>query len=72
MFNWAHSEICTLINIQQFGNAKNTPTTHYLVSVLHLIYRDLEKRKTSLVLSFIDCKKAFSLINVTIFIKIVI
>ncbi len=65
VFNLAYSQISHLIDPQQFGNIKSSSTTHCLISFLNFIYSNLEKRKTSLALAFIDFRKAFDLVDHT-------
>ena len=48
---------------QQFGNVKSSSTTHCLISLLDFIHRNLDKRKTSVALTFIDFRKAFDLVH---------
>lgn len=69
IFNWAYSNIANVIDPQQFGNMKTSSTTHCLVSFLDFIYKNLEKRKTSVALAFIDFRKAFDLVDHTIIIN---
>ncbi|XP_071532259.1 uncharacterized protein [Panulirus ornatus] len=40
-----------------------SPSTHCLVSLLHFIYRNLKKRKTSVALMFVHFTKDYSLVN---------
>ncbi|XP_050689977.1 RNA-binding protein 12-like [Eriocheir sinensis] len=50
---------------QQFGNIKSSTTTHCRVDLLDYIYRNIEKRKTSVPLTFVDFRKAFHLVHHT-------
>ena len=50
---------------QQFDNMKSSSTTYCLISLLDFLYQHLEKRKTSVALSFIDFRKAFDLVDHT-------
>ena len=65
IFEWAYSKISNYIDPRQFGNVKKSSTTHYLISFLDFIYRNLEQRKTSVAVTFIDFKKAFDLVDHT-------
>ena len=47
----------------QYGNMRKSSTTHYLVSFLDFLQKNLDKRKTSLAVTFIDFKKAFDLVD---------
>lgn len=69
IFSWAYNTICKKIDMKQFGNMKSTSTTHCLVSLLDFIHQNLDKRKTSLALTFIDFRKAFDLVDHTTVIK---
>ena len=69
IFNWAYDTISSRIDLQQFGNVKSSSTTHCLVSLLDFIYQNLDKRKTSLALTFIDFRKAFDLVDHTTVIR---
>ena len=69
VFDWAYADIANAIDPQQFGNMKSSSTTHCLVSLLDFIYRNLEQRKTSVALAFVDFTKAFDLVNHNIIIK---
>jgi len=72
VFDWANSNICNSIDLQQFGNMKSSSTTHCLVSFLDFIHSHLDKRNTSLALAFVDFKKAFDLVDHTVVITIAI
>ena len=48
---------------------KASSTTHCLVHFLDFIYRNLEKRKTSVGLAFVDFTKAFDLVNHNIIVR---
>ncbi len=65
VFNWAYKAIHNKIDPQQFGNMKSSSTTHCLISLLDFIYKNLESRKTSTVLAFLDFRKAFDLVDHT-------
>ena len=69
IFNWAYTCIEHSIDNQQFGNMKSSSTTHCLISLLDFIYKNLEERKTSVALAFIDFRKAFDLVDHTIIIN---
>ena len=66
---WAYKDISQNIDPQQFGNVKSASTTHCLVNLLHYIYSELEKRKTSVLITLIDFSKAFDLVDHTTVIK---
>ncbi|XP_050706155.1 uncharacterized protein LOC126991430 [Eriocheir sinensis] len=65
IFRWAYTHLGPLMDQQQFGNIKSSSTTHCLVDLLDYIYRNLEKRKTSVALTFVDLRKAFDLVHHT-------
>lgn len=65
VFEWAYSKINNVIDPQQFGNVKTSSTSHYLISFLDFLYQNLEQCKTSLVVVFIDFKKALGLVDHT-------
>ena len=65
VFQWTYPKIEKHIDPQQFGNVKSCSTSHYLVNFLDFLYKNLERRKTSLAVAFIDFKKAFDLVDHT-------
>ena len=69
MSDWAYADLASSIDMQQYGNVKATSTTHYLISLLDYIYTNLEKRKTSVVTTFIDLSKTFDLVDHTAVIR---
>ncbi len=69
VFDWAYADIAKFLDPQQFGNIRTSSTTHCLVSFLDFIYRNLERRKTSVSLAFVDFTKAFDLVNHTTIVK---
>ena len=66
---WLYADIAPKIDPQQFGNVKGSSTTHCLIDFLDYTYKELEKRKTAVVATFIDFKKAFDLVDHTTVIK---
>ncbi|MPC43980.1 hypothetical protein E2C01_037640 [Portunus trituberculatus] len=50
---------------QLFGNIKSFSSTHCLIDLLNYVYRNLEKRKTSVALAFVNFQKAFDLFHHT-------
>ena len=69
VFDWAYADIAHSVDTQQFGNMKSSSTTHCLISLLDFVYRNLEKRKTSVALTFVDFTKAFDLVNHNIILR---
>ena len=65
IFKWAYSHLAPLMDQQQLGNIKSSSTTHCLIDLLDYVYRNLEKRKTSVALAFVDFRKAFDLVHHT-------
>ncbi|XP_050721171.1 uncharacterized protein LOC127001045 [Eriocheir sinensis] len=65
IFRWAYTHLAPLMDQQQFGNIKSSSTTHCLIDLLDYVYRNLEKRKTSVALTFVDFRKAFDLVHHT-------
>ncbi|KAK3890459.1 hypothetical protein Pcinc_005588 [Petrolisthes cinctipes] len=63
VFDWASASIKKFIDNQQFGNIKSSSTTHCLISLLDFVYKNLEQWKTSVILTFLDFKKAFDLVD---------
>ena len=62
---WAYADLAPYVDLQQYGNIKDTSTTHCLISFLDFVYRNLEQRKTSVVATFVDFSKAFDLVDIT-------
>ena len=69
VFDWSYSKIINQIDMQQFGNVKGTSTSHYLISFLDFLHSHLDKRETSLALTFVDFTKAFDLVDHTVVIN---
>ncbi|XP_076039158.1 uncharacterized protein LOC143024257 [Oratosquilla oratoria] len=69
VFNSVYNKIKDQIDIKQYGNMKSSSTTHYLVNLLDFLHSHLDKRNTSLALTFIDFKKAFDLVDHNIIIS---
>ncbi|MPC48770.1 hypothetical protein E2C01_042552 [Portunus trituberculatus] len=65
IFRWASYHLTPLMDQQQFRNIKSSSTTHCHVDFLDYIYRNLEKRKASVILAFIDFRRAFYLVHHT-------
>jgi len=59
--NLSKAEILELIDTQQFGNPKETSNSHYLVSLLGTILRNLENLDTWWNLLLISLQKAYDL-----------
>ena len=66
---WLYADIAPNIDPQQFGNVKGSSTTHCLIDFLNFTYKELEQRKTAVIATFIDLKKAFDLVDHTTLIK---
>ena len=62
--DWAYTDLYPNLE-PQYGNITATSTSHYLISLLNYIYHNLERRKTSLVITLIDFSKAFHLVDHT-------
>ena len=70
VFDRAYADIAESIDPQQFGNMKNSSTTHCLISLLDFIHRTLDaQRSVSVALAFVDFSKAFDLVNHNVVIK---
>ena len=70
VFHWSYSKFIEHIDVQQFGNIKVTSTSIYLlVNFLEFIHSHLDKRDTSLALTFDDFRKAFDLVDHTFLIN---
>ncbi len=69
VFDWVSTNIANAIDNFQFDNMKSSSTTHCLISLLDFIYKNLEKRKTSVALNFINFKKTFDLVDHNIVLK---
>ena len=52
--NWLKVEILEVIDLQQFGNLKETSTSDYLVTLLGTVLKNPENPDTSLDLLLID------------------
>ena len=66
VFDWAYHKIKDVIDIQQYGNMKSSSTTHCLINFLDFVHSHLDKRNTSLAVTFVDFKKAFDLVEHTV------
>ncbi|MPC48818.1 hypothetical protein E2C01_042601 [Portunus trituberculatus] len=69
VFDWAYNKISNSLDIQQFGNIRATSASHHLISFLDFIHSHLDKRNTSLTVAFVECKKAFVLVDHTVVIN---
>ena len=67
--NWLKAEVEPLLDPHQYGNRKNTSTSHYLVSLLHFILKHVDEPGKWLNLITIDFKKGFDLIDHNILIS---
>lgn len=56
---------CPLIDTHQYGNMKLSSSTHCLISLLDVTYKNIENRKTSVAVTLIDFKIAFDLVEHT-------
>ncbi|XP_076039036.1 uncharacterized protein LOC143024139 [Oratosquilla oratoria] len=63
VFNSVYSNIKDSIDAQQFGNMKSSSTTHSLIDLLNFLHSNLDKRNTSLAVTFVDFRKAFDLVD---------
>ncbi|XP_076033182.1 uncharacterized protein LOC143020617 [Oratosquilla oratoria] len=63
VFNSVYSNIKHSIDAQQFGNMKSSSTTHCLIDLLNFLHSNLDKRNTSLAVTFVDFRKAFDLVD---------
>ena len=59
--NWLKAEIEPLLDFYLYGNRRNPSTSHYLVSLLHFIFKHVDEPGKWLNL-IIDFKKGFNLI----------
>ena len=57
------SKIEKLVDVKQFGNQRGLSITHYHVSLLDTIYKNLKNPDLWLNLLLIDLQKTFDLIN---------
>ena len=67
--DWVMADIRSLIDPQQFGNMRGSSVNHYLVSLLDVIHRGLDKPGNHVNLCTFDFTKAFDLIDHTLAIK---
>jgi retron-type reverse transcriptase len=67
--NWLKAEVEPLLDPHQYGNRKNTSNSHYLVSLLHFIFKHVDEPGKWLNLIIIDFKKGFDLIGHNILIS---
>ena len=61
--NCLRAEVEPLLDPHQYGNRKNTSTSHYLVSLLHFIFKHVDEPSRWLNLITIDFKRGFDLID---------
>ena len=69
VFDWAYDKIKNSIDTQQYGNMKSSSTTHCLVNFLDFLHSHLDKRNTSLAVTFVDFRKAFDLVDHTVVLR---
>ncbi|XP_063855576.1 uncharacterized protein LOC135097581 [Scylla paramamosain] len=69
VFDWAFTKIRNCIVNKHLGNIKATSTSHYLVNFLEFLHSHLDKRNTSVVVAFVDLRKAFDLVDHTVVIN---
>ena len=56
---WLWDDISDKIDPYQFGNRQNLSTCHYLVGLLHELYKNADKHKSISTIILIDFSKAF-------------
>ena len=66
LVDWVYEDLAPGVDARQFGNIRASSTTHCLISFLDYLHTNLDKRKTSVICTFIDFKKAFDLVDHTI------
>ena len=57
--NWVQDDIENSVDRHQYGNIPRTSTVHYLVSLIDMVTRELEKPRSAVQLALIDFSKAF-------------
>ena len=60
---WIMTDIKANIDPDQYGNLRGSSTSHYLVKLLDYVLKGLEKPNTLAVITLIDFKKAFDLVD---------
>ena len=63
---WLLEDIGPRLDPAQFGNRKHFSTNHYLINMLHLLYRNANKSRTVATVTTSDFSKAFDRINHTL------
>ena len=60
---WLKDDFTPVLDSKQYGNVKDTSTTHYLVDMLHNVISGIEKPSNYATLVAVDFTKAFDRIN---------
>ena len=66
---WLLEDICDKIDINQYGNSPGISTSHYLIAMLHYLYRNADKPKHILTMILTDFSNVFDRIDHNILIR---
>ena len=66
---WLLEDISDKIDINQYGNRPGISTCHYLIAMLHYLYKNVDLPKTILTMLLTDFSKAFDRIDHNILIR---
>ena len=66
---WLLEDISDTIDINQYGNRPGISTCHYLIAMLHYLYKNADKPKNILTMVLTDFPKAFDRIDHNILIR---
>lgn len=64
-----YEKISSQISVQQFGVLKKSSTAHYLIQLFDFLLKSIDKKPSQVIISLLDCEKAFDLINHNILIN---
>jgi hypothetical protein len=64
-----YDKIASQIHPQQFGVLKKSSTAHYMIQLYDFLLKSIDKKPNPVVLSLIDCEKAYDLINHSILLQ---
>ena len=60
---WVLADITNNIDMYQYGNLKGSSTSHYLIKLLDSVLKGLEKPQNVAVITLLDFRKAFDLVD---------